>query len=108
MTTKRQLSVAMLIVVAASGCVFVQPTEEGQKVRVLTAPEVDRCRALGNITSTVQDRVGVIVRREDTVADDVMQNAKNAAAEMGGDTIVATSVLNAGKQTFGVYRCLTP
>ena len=106
--TKRQLSIAMLIMVAVSGCVFVQPTVEGQKVRVLTAPEVDRCRALGNITSTVQDRVGVIVRREDTVADDVLQNAKNAAAEMGGDTIVAASTLSAGKQTFGVYRCLTP
>lgn len=106
--TRHLTSIAVLFVAAVSGCVFIQPTEEGQKVRVLTAGEVDRCRALGNITSTVTDRIGVIVRRQDTVEDDVLQNAKNAAADMGGDTIVAAGALNAGKQTFGVYRCLSP
>lgn len=105
----RQRCVAVLILaVAASGCVYVQPTEAGKKVRVLTTGEVDRCRSLGNVTSTVQDRVGVIVRRQDTVEDDVTQNAKNAAADMGGDTIVAIGPLDGGTQTFGVYRCLTP
>lgn len=106
--TRHHTSIAVLLVAAVSGCVFVQPTEEGKKVRVLTAAEVDRCRPLGNITSTVTDRIGVIVRRQDTVEDDVLQNAKNAAADMGGDTIVASGALEAGKQTFGVYRCLSP
>lgn len=106
---KRYFAAAGLIWAATvSGCVFVQPTEAGKKVRVLTADEVDRCRSLGNVTSTVQERVGVIIRRQDTVEDDVLQNAKNAAADMGGDTIVAVSALEAGKQTFGVYRCLGP
>lgn len=106
---KPYFAIAGLIVAATvSGCVFVQPTEAGKKVRVLTTGEVDRCRSLGNVTSTVQDRVGVIIRRQDTVEDDVLQNARNAAADMGGDTIVAVSALDGGKQTFGVYRCLEP
>lgn len=98
--------IALLTAAVFGGCVFVQPTEQGKKVRVLTAGEVDRCQHLGNTTSTVTERIGIIVRRQDTVEDDVLQNAKNAAADMGGDTIVATGTLDAGKQTFGVYRCL--
>lgn len=98
--------IALLTAAVLGGCVFVQPTEEGKKVRVLTAGEVDRCQHLGNITSTVTDRIGIIVRRQDTVEDDVLQNAKNAAADMGGDTVVASGALTDGKQTFTVYRCL--
>jgi len=91
-----------------AGCVFVQPTVEGKKVRLLAAHEVEQCRNLGSITSRVQDRVGVILRSQEAVEDDVLQNAKNEAADMRGDTLVATSAIENGKQTFGVYRCLTP
>lgn len=99
-----------LLVAAAvnAGCVFVQPTAEGKKVRLLAAHEVDRCRSLGTLTSQVADRVGAILRSHEAVRDDVLLNAKNAAAELGGDTIVPTSELEKGKQLFAVYRCLTP
>ena len=90
------------------GCVFVQPTAEGKKVRLLAPHEVERCRSLGTLTSQVADRVGVVLRSREAVQDDVLLNAQNAAAELGGDTIVATSELEKGKQTFAVYRCLTP
>jgi len=100
--------VALVSCLGLGGCVFVQPTVEGKKVRLLAAHEVEQCRNLGGITSQVQDRVGVILRSQEAVEDDVLQNAKNAAADMRGDTIVATGALENGKQTFGVYRCLTP
>ncbi len=98
----------LLVAVLAAGCVFVQPTVEGKKVRVLAAHEVDRCRSLGTLTSQVADRVGAILRSREAVQDDVLVNAKNAAADLGGDTIVPTSEMEGGKQTFGVYRCLAP
>lgn len=91
-----------------AGCVFVQPTAEGKNVRVLTEAEVDRCRSLGTLTSQVADRVGAIPRNREAVQDDVRLNAQNAAAEMGGDTIVPTSTMEDGKQSFAVYRCLAP
>lgn len=106
---RNSLLLAMLVAAAVSvGCVFVQPTAEGKKVRVLAAHEVDRCRSLGMLTSQVADRVGAILRSREAVQDDVLLNAKNAAAEMGGDTIVPTSEMEGGKQIFGVYRCLAP
>lgn len=105
MTTSRVVLV-LLVATLFAGCVFVQPTVEGKKVRVLTAGEVTRCGSLGTLTSNVPDRVGAIPRGQEAVQDDVTLNAKNAAAEMGGDTVVPTSELRGGKQTFNVYRCL--
>lgn len=95
-----------LCAAALAGCVFVQPTAEGKKVRVLTAGEVERCRSLGTLTSTVADHVGAIQRSREAVEDDVTLNAQNAAAAMGGDTIVPASAMENGKQNFSVYRCL--
>ncbi len=95
-------------VTLAAGCVFVQPTTEGKKVRILTPGEVERCRSLGTLTSSVADYIGAIPRARDAVQDDVTLNAQNAAADMGGDTIVPASSMEGGKQIFNVYRCLAP
>ena len=108
---RRRIRYLLPLLAAAAvtaGCVFVQPTAEGKKVRVLTAAEVERCRSLGSLTSQVADRVGAIPRNRESVQDDVTLNAQNAAAEMGGDTVVPTSDMQEGKQSFAVYRCLTP
>lgn len=107
--TKARLILSMLAVAAiAAACVFVQPTAEGKKVRVLTAAEVERCRSLGTLTSQVADTIGAIPRSQEAVADDVLLNAKNAAAAQNADTIVSTSEMKNGKQTFNMYRCLLP
>jgi len=106
---KAKLLLPLLAVVTfAAGCVFVQPTEGGKKVRVLAAAEVDRCRSLGTLTSQVADTVGAIPRSREAVEDDVLLNAKNAAAAQNADTIVATSEMKKGSQTFSMYRCLLP
>ena len=104
----RGLIALLVVVVLASGCVFVQPTEGGKKVRVLTASEVERCRSLGTLTSQVADSIGAIPRSREAVADDVLLNAKNAAAAQEADTIVPASEMKDGKQTFNIYRCLLP
>jgi hypothetical protein len=107
--TKGKLTLPILAAAAiTAGCVFVQPTAEGKKVRVLTAAEVERCRSLGVLTSQVADSIGAIPRRREAVQDDVLLNAKNSAAEQNADTIVSTSELKNGKQTFNMYRCLLP
>jgi len=100
--------IAIAVALLSGGCAFVQPTAESKKVRVLAAHEVENCRNLGTITSTVSDRVGVVLRSRAAVEDDVLQNAKNAAADMSGDTVVPLETIELGKQTFNVYRCLTP
>lgn len=105
---KYKAGLALLAAVVAGGCVFVQPTAAGKKVRVLTAGEVERCRSLGTLTSSVAASIGAIPRYKEAVQDDVTLNAQNGAADLGGDTIVPASEMVNGKQTFNVYRCLTP
>lgn len=105
---RKRLLLALLLAAALGGCVFVQPTVEGKKVRLLTAGEVERCRHMSTLTAQVSDRIGNIPRSREAVEDDVVQHAKNEAAAMGGDTIVAVSELKEGRQTFNVYSCLKP
>jgi hypothetical protein len=97
---------AVLSVLALVSCVFVQPTEEGKKVRLLTAKEVDRCEPLGALTSKVSASFGIIDRAEADVQNEVIINAQNAAAEKRADTIVPKGVMKDGVQTFDMYRCL--
>ncbi|HLF23225.1 MAG TPA: DUF4156 domain-containing protein [Burkholderiales bacterium] len=104
----RGLLAVWMVAMLASGCVFVQPTEGGKKVRVLTAGEVERCRSLGTLTSQVADSVAAVPRSREAVADDVLLNAKNAAAAQEADTIVPASEMKNGRQTFNIYRCLLP
>ncbi len=108
MSKVKGLCMLLAIAIPAAGCVFVQPTEGSKKVRVLTAGEVERCRSLGTLTSQVADRVAAIPRSRDAVEDDVLLNAKNAAAAQEADTIVPASEVKDGKQTFKMYRCLLP
>ncbi len=105
MSMKKPL-LGLVVLGIISGCVFVQPTVEGKKVRVLTAQEVERCKPLGSLTSRVADRVGVILRSEDAIQEDVVQNAKNSAADMGGDTVVPIGKAADGKQDFEVFKCV--
>lgn len=104
---KRYIAV-VLLAAFVGGCVFVQPTAEGKKVRLLTAGEVERCRHVSTLTAQVADRIGNIPRSREAVEDDVLTHAKNEAAVIGGDTIVAVSELKDGRQTFNVYSCLKP
>lgn len=108
MNVRKQFLPLVLLAALAGGCVFVQPTVESKKVRVLTAGEVERCRHISALTAQVQDRIGNIPRSREAVEDDVLQHAKNEAAAMGGDTIVAVSEFKDGRQTFNVYSCLRP
>lgn len=90
------------------GCSTVELLPEGEKVRVLTAQEIGKCRYVGKVASSVTDRVGIVARDKEVVKKEVEVNARNSAGNMGGDSIVSASPLADGKQSFDVYRCINP
>jgi hypothetical protein len=95
-----------LILVAAvllGGCTFVKLTPQGENVAVLQANEVGNCTLIGGTTVQVENKV-VVNRSPDKVALELRTLARNRSADRG-DTIVATSPVNNGEQTFNVYRC---
>jgi hypothetical protein len=84
---------------------YVTVSHEAEKVRLLDQTEVSVCQKLGGTTVSVLDKVAFVKREQSSVADNLQALARNAAADMAGDTIVAASVINDGKQKFDVYRC---
>ena len=100
-----RIPVAIVAVSLASGCTWVTATPGGSVVRVAPAASVVRCRYLGQVTTSVLAKVAVIPRRASKVEEELLVLAKNEAAKMGGDTVVAAGAPSEGRQEFAVYRC---
>jgi len=91
-----------------SACSSLKLTPDGEKIRVLQPSEVNSCRELGKTNTSVTATVVGIERPDDTIAKELIIIASNGAARMGGDTIVPLTVVEAGQQTFIVYKCIDP
>ena len=93
--------------VLLSGCATLKLTEGGEKVRMLAPAEVSSCKQLGRTNASVTAKL-VFDRPEGAVAEELETVARNSAANMNGDTIVPLTVIEDGKQTFIVYKCINP
>jgi len=83
----------------------VKATPEGENVTVSQAAGTENCLRKGEVESVLKSRVAGVERNATKVAGELETLARNEAARMGGDTIVAESNVRNGKQTYGVYRC---
>ncbi len=89
-----------------TGCTWIALTPGGEKARVLSPGEASSCKPLGETRSSVQATLWIFHRNSVKVRGELEALARNEAATLGGDTVVATSDVDDGKQTFAVYRCL--
>lgn len=100
---KTTLALAMLL--TASACTWVKPTEAGANVQISSADAVADCERLGKVNVSVKDRIGRVNRKETKVETELGTLARNEGAVMGGNTVVAESGVEDGRQEFGVYDC---
>ena len=94
-----------LLLLCLQACTWVAPTEKGAGVVVSDGSGVSNCERKGEVLSKLKSRVGAFERNATKVANELEILARNEAALMGGDTVVAESTVRDGEQTFGVYRC---
>lgn len=88
-----------------SSCTWVKVTPNGQSVRLVpSAKVVESCRRIGKVNTKVVSKV-VFNRDTENVASELADLARNEAALLGGDTILATSAINDGRRSFDVYQC---
>ncbi|GAB4298252.1 MAG: DUF4156 domain-containing protein [Thiohalomonadaceae bacterium] len=106
MNPVRRIGLLVVIATLVSACTWVEPTAQGEKVRVLAAEEVTKCRKVGQTTVSLLARLAGIERNPQKVQDELNILARNSAVELDGDTVVPISVVEDGKQTFAVYRCI--
>lgn len=89
-----------------SACSWVELTTGGEKVRVLAAEEVTTCQELGKTVVSSMAKVAGINRSEEKIEKELAMLARNAAADMGGDTVVPVSEVKEGKRSYTVYKCI--
>jgi hypothetical protein len=102
-----KLSVYTLAIVISglTACTWVEPTREGSEVIVVKASSVGTCNKLGTATTSVKHKLGIITRSDEKVTEELTILAKNKAAEMGGDSIVAKGEPVEGSMSFDIYKC---
>jgi hypothetical protein len=102
----KKLSLSLLAVAAlTSSCTWVKVTEQGSSVAVANSANVRGCTNLSEVTVSVTAKVGFIKRDADKVATELANLARNEAVGLNGDTIVPSSTIENGKQSFNVYKC---
>ena len=96
------------VTLVVSSCAAIKLTADGEKVRVLAPNEVSSCKKLGQTNTSVTDNVVGINRPIEALERELVIIARNSASNMGGDTIVPLTVIEGGKQSFIVYKCINP
>lgn len=88
-----------------SACQWVKGGEGADTVALVKPVHVDGCKRLGSTTSTVKSKVGFVHRGQKKVALELLTLAKNEAVKMKADSVLATSEVEDGRQSFDIYRC---
>ncbi len=95
-----------LLAGCASDLIDVRPGS--QNIPLLASDQVTQCQFKGNTTVSVLAQVGFVSRSVEAINGDLLQLARNAALDAGGNTLVPGDRPELGKQTFGVYHCPRP
>lgn len=100
------LLLSVVFATVLGGCTWVKPDEAGRQVRVAYDGRVDGCVKVGEIGVSVRDWLLPGVRRNEMkVLDELESLARNEAATLDADTIVAMAEARSGRQRFSAWRC---
>lgn len=105
MASLRCCAAITVMTAALQACAWVKPTASGAEVRVASAAEVAACSEAGSTQVSVLDKVAGVRRGYGAVSEELATLARNSAAQLGGDTVVPSSEIVDGTQTFAVYNC---
>ena len=94
-----------LSIIGLSSCTFIEPTMEAKDITLVKAFNVKDCLKLSTTKVTVTHKVGILIRDDEAVTEDLIVVAKNRAAELGGDSIVSKGAAIEGKMSFDIYKC---
>ena len=104
-----RLPITLLTVLALTatltGCTWVALTPEGETVALMEASEVTNCERIGRATATTTDEVVRVGRSGERMQEELLVLARTEAGAMGGNALVPETVIQEGRQVFGVYRC---
>ena len=101
----KKISLLCISVAFMTACTWVKPTPQGKNVAVTGPSSTRTCTLLREVSVSVTSKVWFYKRNEDKVASELVTLARNEAANISGDTIIATTAVQDGHQTFKVFNC---
>jgi hypothetical protein len=75
------------------------------QIALAESAQVAKCQSKGKVNVSVMSEVAFYTRSAESVEANLLQMARNAAIDNGGDTVVKGTSLEYGKRTFEVYKC---
>lgn len=101
--SKTALALCALLVV--SGCSWVSLTQGGAVVQLIDADEAKPCKEVGRTRAHTTAKIGPFSRTNQQVFKEQSRLARNEAARMGGNAVVAVGDPDPDGREFIVYRC---
>ncbi len=90
---------------AMTACSFVSLNPQAQNVAVAANSNLaNNCKFLGNTNVSIWAKADTF-QSQKSAESQLDTLARNEAATMGGNTVVAESAINDGRRTYGVYNC---
>ena len=84
---------------------WVDLTDAGRDVSIVTPATAENCERLGRVTATSREQVAGLRRDSDRLQRELKTLARNEAASLGANAILATTEVTDGRQTFDALRC---
>jgi len=101
-----QTSLLIGLAALGTGCEIVRMEPGAAQVRVLQIGQsVESCQRLGELSVSIQDRVGPYQRNSVAVRDELETLARNEALALRADTILPKAEPADGGQRWLAYRC---
>ena len=97
--------IIILFFILLNACTWVKLSPEGHDVTVAFEEDVKDCLLKGQTTVNLKSTIVGIDRSRKKVKQELRKLARNSAANIGGNTVVADSEIENGKQTFKIYQC---
>ncbi len=101
------ITVMLPLIAVLSGCAsrLIGEHEGAERVSLAEANQIGGCSLKGKRTVSVLAKVGFINRNAEEVEANLYQMARNAAVDVGADTVVKGESQEFGKRTFEMYKC---
>jgi hypothetical protein len=95
------------LIAVLGGCAskLIEMRPGSDQVSLANASQVASCQTKGKVTVSVLAEVAFITRGPEAVEANLLQLARNAAIDGGGDTVVKGNSQEYGKRTFEIYKC---
>jgi hypothetical protein len=99
------ISAVSVLMLGCGASNWVQLTAPAREVSVAVPAQVSNCRRIGTSNVNALDKLAFVQRGSQKLQEELVTLARNEAADMGGNRVVAESTISEGRQTFGVFRC---